>query len=213
VDPRAGPNIEPSIAPVAAAVVMTDNADGVASDPAASIGDGSLTGLDLTPRDVEDATRRDLGSPRAKRRKWAPIVVLILVVAGVGFIAAQALNTATTFFYNADEAVTNKPTLGTNRFRLQGTVEPGTILRDGTGVSFKVTFNGTEVAVAHQGDPPQLFKDGEPVVLEGHWDASSERFDSDRMLVKHDENYVAKNGDRLKAATDGGQVPTSSIVP
>jgi cytochrome c-type biogenesis protein CcmE len=140
-------------------------------------------------------------------------------------VAAQALTTATTFFYNADEAVANQQKLGTSRFRLQGTVEPGTINRTETGVAFTVTFNGAQVAVVHQGDPPELFRDAMPVVLEGHWDASGQHFDSDRMLVKHDATYTAKNGDRLKEADEGGTVPpttvpagsggtpTSSVVP
>jgi len=171
------------------------------------------SGLDLTPRPPVDDGSPATAARSRSRRKWGPIVVLALVVVGVGFVAAQALNTATTFFYNADEAVANQATLGTSRFRLQGTVEPGSIQRNGTGVAFTVTFNGTEVAVVHQGDPPQLFKDAMPVVLEGHWDSTGARFDSDRMLVKHDENYVEKNGDRLKQADEGGNVEPSSTIP
>jgi cytochrome c-type biogenesis protein CcmE len=170
--------------------------------------------LNLTPRDAGPAP-----TPRRAKRRWAPILVIVAVLAGAGYVAAQALTTATTFFYNADEAVANHQKLGTSRFRLQGTVEPGTIKSTDTGVTFVVTFNGAQVAVAHQGDPPELFRDAMPVVLEGHWDASGAQFDSDRMLVKHDATYTAKNGDRLKEATDGGTVPpttaptSSSVVP
>ena len=181
-------------------------------NPPPGSSDGGSDGLDLTPRPTPDDGR----TPRARsRRRWAPIAVLVLVLAGVAFVAAQALTTATTFFYNADEAVAQQPKLGTSRFRLQGTVEPGTINRDGAAVAFKVTFNGTEVAVVHEGDPPEMFKGAEPVVLEGHWDADMTHFDSDRMLIKHDANYTAKNGDRLKQADDGGTVPptTASTVP
>ena len=164
-------------------------------------------GLDLTPRPPTDDGR----TPRARsRRRWAPIAVIVLVLAGVGFVAAQALTTATTFFYNADEAVAKQPELGTSRFRIQGTVEPGTIQRDETDVTFKITFNGSEVAVVHRGDPPEMFKDAEPVVLEGHWDETGTHFNSNRMLIKHDENYVAKNEDRLKQADQGGTVPPST---
>lgn len=177
-------------------------------------GPGPTDGLDLTPRHPGDAASGR--TRRAGGRRWGPIVALVLVVGAVGYVAAQALGTATTFFYNADEAVARQPKLGTTRFRMQGTVEPGTIQRDGSAVAFKVTFNGAEVAVVHQGDPPQLFKDAEPVVLEGHWDTNGTQFESDRMLIKHDANYVAKNGDRLKQADDGGTVQpaaTPSTVP
>jgi cytochrome c-type biogenesis protein CcmE len=42
------------------------------------------------------------------------------------------------------------------------------------------------------------------VVLEGRWDRSVDVFSSDRMLVKHDEEYKAENDDRLTEAEQGG---------
>ena len=73
-------------------------------------------------------------------------------------------------------------------------------------MDFTVTFNGRG-AVHHCGAPPELFKAGEPVVLEGRWDRTVDVFDSDRMLVKHDERYDAVNQDRIKEAEQGGSVP------
>ncbi len=37
-------------------------------------------------------------------------------------------------------------------------------------MTFTIAFNGVEVPVVHDGDPPELFEPGIPVVLEGHWD-------------------------------------------
>ncbi len=37
------------------------------------------------------------------------------------------------------------------------------------GVNFRVTDGKNTVAVHHDGDPPALFKNGAPVVVEGHW--------------------------------------------
>jgi len=189
--------------------------DVTAPEGAPSAGEGDdVSALNLTPRATDVAA-----PPTRRKRRWLPIAVLVVLLGGAAYVAAQALTTATTFFYNADEAVASQPKLGTTRFRLQGTVVPGTISRGETGVSFTVTFNGAEVAVVHQGDPPELFRDAMPVVLEGHWDASGSHFDSDRMLVKHDATYTAKNGDRLKEADEGGTVvpttaaPVSSVVP
>ena len=40
------------------------------------------------------------------------------------------------------------------------------------------------------GDPPSLFKDGAPVVCEGHWaKTAGPVFDSDRILIKHGDDY------------------------
>jgi cytochrome c-type biogenesis protein CcmE len=66
------------------------------------------------------------------------------------------------------------------------------------------------VEVHHEGDPPELFKAGEPVVLEGRWDRSVDVFASDRMLVKHDETYDEANKDRIVEAEQGGSVPATS---
>ena len=79
------------------------------------------------------------------------------------------------------------------------------------GVAFLVAFNGVEVPVQHRGDPPDMFEDQIPVVLEGKWDSSSAVpvFDSDYMLVKHGETYVAENSDRLQEAEEGGAEPVT----
>jgi cytochrome c-type biogenesis protein CcmE len=167
------------------------------------------SGLDLSPRDV----------PTRRRRRWPAYLVIGLIVVGIGFVATRALTDATLFFYNADEAVERRDQLGTDRFRLQGTVEDGTISEIPNGVEFAVVFNGVEVHVAHQGDPPELFQAGMPVVLEGRWDPTATTtggqpvFSSDRMLVKHDEQYDAENPERIQEADEGGQVGPSSVAP
>jgi cytochrome c-type biogenesis protein CcmE len=137
-------------------------------------------------------------------------VIIVLVVGALAFVATKALSDAALFFYNADEAVAKRDELGDSRFRLQGTVQDGSIVNTGDGVDFVVAFNGVSVAVSHRGDPPELFDEGEPVVLEGRWDRSVDVFASDRMLVKHDEQYDAVNQDRIREAEQGGSVPASS---
>jgi len=161
-------------------------------------------GLDLTPAPAPVPSRKQGG------RRWLPIVVIVLVLVGAGYVVSKALTSAALFFYTADEAVAKKAELGTHQFRIEGTVE-NDIRTTSDGADFTITYNGVEVPVDHVGDPPELFKPGEPVVLEGHWDPSDQRlFDSDLMLVKHDATYTAKNGDRLKQAVQGGDVAPGS---
>lgn len=140
-------------------------------------------------------------------------MAVLVVVLGLGaFAVSQALGDATLFFRNADEAVAQRAELGTTRFRLQGLVVPDTVVELPDGVEFEVTFNGVVVPVEHQGDPPELFQDDIPVVLEGHWSDTSDDavFLSDRMLVKHDENYDAENPDRVVDAEQGGDAGSAS---
>jgi cytochrome c-type biogenesis protein CcmE len=57
------------------------------------------------------------------------------------------------------------------------------------------------VHVQHQGDPPELFQAQVPVVLEGHWSADGSFFASDRILVKHTEEYKASNPDHVNSTS------------
>jgi cytochrome c-type biogenesis protein CcmE len=159
--------------------------------------------LDLTPRPAAG----DAGPPRRRfgMRRWVGALALLAVVGVGGFAVVRALDNATLFFRNADEAVGERSELGTSRFRLQGLVVPGTVEAYPGGVAFVVAYNGVEVPVEHTGDPVELFDDGIPVVLEGSWSGTNEGavYVSDRMLVKHDENYVAENSDRIDEAGDG----------
>jgi cytochrome c-type biogenesis protein CcmE len=100
------------------------------------------------------------------------------------------------FFRNVDEAVAERDELGDRRFRLQGRVVPDTLESDGTAVTFVVQHAGVQATVRHVGDPPELFQPDIPVVLEGSWSDEGEHFASDRILVKHEEEYEAENPDR-----------------
>ena len=127
-------------------------------------------------------------------------MVLAIVIGAVGFLLLQGLDSATVYYRNADEAVADHDELGDRRFRLQGDVVDGSVHRvssDGS-VSFDVEFGGATVPVVHQGDPPDLFRPGIPVVLEGRWDGDVYR--SDRIMVKHSEEYKAENPDRVDPA-------------
>ena len=147
-------------------------------------------GLDLTPRAHHG------GRPARPRRKWGAIVVLVVLMVAAGFIIRQALSTATQFYYNADEAVVHRASLGTKRFRVQGTVVDHP-RPTADAVIFTIAFNGKRVAVRHTGSEPPLFKEGLPVVCEGHWAAGRPVFDSERILVKHTESYKKANPGRV----------------
>jgi cytochrome c-type biogenesis protein CcmE len=169
-------------------------------------GDDDARDLDLTPRTPPRGRTGGTG-----QRRWPWFVVLVVIVVGIGFVISKAISDASLFFYNADEAVAKRSELADTRFRLQGSVEAGTTVRTADGVAFKVAFNGVEVPVEHKGDPPDMFKDQIPVVLEGRWGELDGQpvFDSDYMLVKHGNEYEEENPDRIREAEQGGSEPVT----
>lgn len=153
--------------------------------------------MDLTPRTLGEGDGSAARSPRRSRgRQIAVGVVLVAILGALGLVLFQGLGSATLYFRNVDEAVAQRDALGDRRFRLQGTVVPGSVEDTADGVRFAVAWNGAEAEVVHRGDPPELFQPGIPVVVEGAW--SGEAFASDRMIVRHTEEYKADNPDRVE---------------
>jgi cytochrome c-type biogenesis protein CcmE len=95
--------------------------------------------------------------------------------------------------------VAKRDQLGTRRFRLEGVVVPGSVETDATDVRFTVEHACTKVAVFHQGARPELFKPGIPVVLEGAFAAHGDTFRSDRIIVRHTEEYRTDESQNAEA--------------
>jgi cytochrome c-type biogenesis protein CcmE len=115
-------------------------------------------------------------------------------------VLAVVLSNNVVYFRTVSEAVHNRSDAGTSRFRLAGAVVEGSVHETARGVRFEVTDGKNTVAVYHTGDPPDLFKEGAPVVCEGHW-ASTDRnapFESDRILIKHGADYEPPKVDASK---------------
>ena len=126
-----------------------------------------------------------------------------LVLLGVLFVGN--INGNLVYFLTPDEALAQKADFTDGRrFQIGGLVEEGSVRSDAGRLQF-VVVSGTApgaaaVPVAYDGSPAQLFRAGIGVVLEGSWDGGT--FDADTMIVKHDENYRAPDGDSAPAAAD-----------
>ena len=178
--------------------------------------------MELTPRTLDPERDGDPGGdgaggapagPRARRhhRRWLPLGVLAVTLVVLGGLIYKGLSDATLYFRNADEAVAQRDSLGTKRFRLQGTVTGQPEERPDGTVDFDVKFNGVSVPVHHEGSPPDLFRVGIPVVIEGHWAARGDVFDGDRILVKHDSTYESqKDYEKRIAEANKGSGPGAS---
>jgi cytochrome c-type biogenesis protein CcmE len=143
-------------------------------------------------------SRHWLGSRR--RQVFAGVVVL----GAIGFLAFQGLTNATEYFETTAQAVTHRATLGTRPFRIEGTVENDVTTR-GADILFTIYGPGQAVRVVSTGSPPELFKPGIPVVLEGHW--QGDVYMSDQIMVKHTASYTEAHPDRLKPQTPPGSAP------
>ncbi|NNE96672.1 MAG: cytochrome c maturation protein CcmE [Acidimicrobiales bacterium] len=151
--------------------------------------------LDLSPR---DHGAEPSGGPRRSIRNK---VIGGIVALALAFVLYQGLTNARVFFLNVDEAIEQRDDLGERTFRMQGTVvSQETDSVDGP-LLFTVAYNDATAQIRHVGpEPSDLFDLGEPVVVEGHW--AGDVFESDQIIVKHDESYVEDNPARLDYELD-----------
>jgi len=125
--------------------------------------------------------------PRPKPKRLRYIVAGGLCAGAVVFLLVGGLSNNIVYFRTTSEAVKTRSEQGTHRFRLMGAVVNGSQQPTNDGVAFDVTDGIQRVRVVHHGSPPELFKDGVPVVCEGHW--QDDVFDSDRIMIKHGADY------------------------
>ena len=178
-----------------------------------------MTG-ELTPR-----------PPRPMRARKAPWVAGAVVLAVAAAVAALIVNLVegSLYFYNADEAVEERAGIGDRRFTLQGAPIGCSIVEGFSGdepvVAFSLSFGGAAVDVVHHGDPAELFQADVPVVLDGAWVEQPPpvegfagiaddgwHFSSDRMRVKHDNDYINDDEYAERSALSDAGADSTGVV-
>jgi cytochrome c-type biogenesis protein CcmE len=128
------------------------------------------------------------------RYKWFVLPAIGIIVLALGFVLVSDLGDNLVFYLTPTEAVDQRADFPDGeRFRLGGQVSEGSVLTTTEGVSFVVTDGDRTINVVHTGAPPQLFQEGIGVVVEGTWVV--DRFESDTLIINHDEEYRYEDAD------------------
>jgi len=159
--------------------------------------DDNTSDMDLSPR-----TPVEPAAPVRRKRNWLPLLVLGLVIVAGGVIITQFLTQAVDYYCNVDEVGQRSGCDEDRRIRLQGTVDEGTVERVANTTVFTITFNGETIPVSYDGEPGGIFKECIPVVVHGVIENGT--LQGDRVEVKHSDEYVAVNDERVTDAEAAG---------
>jgi len=137
-----------------------------------------------------------------RKRKRLLVVLLGLGLLGIASaLVLVAFNDNLVFFMSPSD-LASKGAPETRRLRLGGLVETGSVAReaDGRTIDFRVTDGNSAVPVVFSGVLPDLFREGQGVVVEGALGRNGV-FKADTVLAKHDERYMPPEvADALKKA-------------
>jgi cytochrome c-type biogenesis protein CcmE len=125
------------------------------------------------------------------RRAWI-VVGVVLVLGAFGYLLYGGLDQNIVYFLTPQELLA-KGTKGQDvPVRLGGQVVPGSVNwnADALDLRFRVTDGAKEVNVHSKGAPPQMFRDGMGVVVEGRYRRDGV-FESTNLMVKHSNEYRA----------------------
>jgi cytochrome c-type biogenesis protein CcmE len=135
---------------------------------------------------------------KRKHRRLSFLAVGLALLGIAAFLVLSALDESLVFFMSPSEVMANPPPPD-RAIRMGGLVEEGSLERAGDAVvHFRVTDLATTVPVSYEGVLPDLFREGQGVVVEG-WLAADGAFTARSVLAKHDENYMpAEVADAIK---------------
>lgn len=146
------------------------------------------------------APRKGRPATRKRRRLYAVLAGVTMLGIAVALVLT-ALRDSVVFFYSPSD-LAEKKLAADQRIRIGGLVAEGSVAKsaDGLTTRFTVTDMKAEVAVSYKGVLPDLFREGQGVVVEGKLQPGGAMLASE-VLAKHDEKYMPPEvADALKRA-------------
>ena len=125
-----------------------------------------------------------------KVKKRASLLAILLLTSVIGiFLILSALNKNILYFNSPTDIKTSQDINFDKKIRVGGMVKKDTLKIKDQEIRFIITDFKNEINVSFKGTIPNLFAEGKGVVAEGKLQ-DKKFFVADRILAKHDENYM-----------------------
>ena len=132
-------------------------------------------------------------------RRTATMAIAAAIVLGAFiYLLFGGLENNVVYFWTPKELLAKGDAAYDRAVRLGGQVSPGSVQwnAEALDLRFRVRDGASEVLVHSRGAPPQMFRDGMGVVVEGKYRRDGV-FESKSLMIRHSEEYRApKNGER-----------------
>ncbi|MFL2875824.1 MAG: cytochrome c maturation protein CcmE [Candidatus Pelagibacter sp.] len=125
---------------------------------------------------------------KVKKRASLLAITLLVSVAGIFFVL-QSLNKNILYFKSPTDIKNNQNINFDKKIRVGGMVKKNSLIIKEEEIEFIITDFNNELNISFSGTVPNLFSEEKGVVAEGKLQDKT-FFIADRILAKHDENYM-----------------------
>ena len=125
---------------------------------------------------------------KVKKRASLLAIMLLVSVTGIFFIL-QSLNKNILYFKSPTDIKNNQNINFDKKIRVGGMVKKNSLIIKEEEINFIITDFNNELNISFSGTVPNLFSEEKGVVAEGKLQDKT-FFIADRILAKHDENYM-----------------------
>ena len=125
---------------------------------------------------------------KVKKRASLLAITLLVSVTGIFFIL-QSLNKNILYFKSPTDIKNNQNINFDKKIRVGGMVKKNSLIIKEKEIKFIITDFNNELNISFSGTVPNLFSEEKGVVAEGKLQDKT-FFIADRILAKHDENYM-----------------------
>ena len=117
------------------------------------------------------------------------LIFSLVAAALIIFIVLKSLEENVVYFFSPSEIYNKTDISFDKKIRIGGLVKTNSINKNETSINFIITDQKKEIIVSYKGLVPNLFSEGKGVVAEGRL-KDKKYFVADKILAKHDENYM-----------------------
>jgi cytochrome c-type biogenesis protein CcmE len=125
-----------------------------------------------------------------KAKKRASLLIIFLLTSGLAiFLILKSLNKNILYFKSPTDIKISQDINFEKKIRVGGMVKKNSLVINEREIKFIITDFKNDLKISYKGTVPNLFSEEKGVVAEGKLQDKS-FFIADRILAKHDENYM-----------------------
>jgi len=123
------------------------------------------------------------------QKRFSFLILFIALTIIAVFFILKSLNNNILYFKSPTDIKSEEDLVFNKKIRVGGMVKKNSLEISDKEIKFTITDFNNEIRVSYTGTVPNLFIEGKGVVAEGKL-KDKKFFVADRILAKHDENYM-----------------------